>query len=181
MASSKAVMCCGKKRWLIARRASIFSASSLTVSAIPKAIAERYCSVNELSLGPIVGLHLVTADRHTSGCAAIASSLSPSGEQWKYQMSSLVAANESGTPYAVPSARVKLTVMYGALRITSKAHRLSISLLFFLIIFNLDLPNCILHSANITDFCFLAKPCHVPAEATKRCHFKVSNSLSVVV
>lgn len=54
-------------------------------------------------LGPTVGWHLVTADRQTSGCAAMASSLSPSGAQWKYHTVSLVHARDSGTPYAVPS------------------------------------------------------------------------------
>ena len=126
-------MCWGRKRSLMAWRAVIFSCSSVTNSARPKAMAERYWRVNEPSLGPMVGVHRVTAERQTSGCTAMASSLSPSGAQWKYQSLSLVEARDKGTPYEVPSGRVKLTVMYGALCMISKAHSEGISLLVFLI------------------------------------------------
>ena len=97
-------------------------------------MADRYCRVNEPSFGPTVGAHWVTADRHTSGWAAMALSLSPSKAQWKYHTSSLVEARDWGSPSAVPSGRVKLTVMYGALRIISSAQSAGISRLAFLIV-----------------------------------------------
>jgi len=40
-------------------------------------------TVGDVSLGPTVGAHLVTADRNTVGQWAMQSSLSPSKAQWK--------------------------------------------------------------------------------------------------
>ena len=53
--------------------------------------------------------------------------------EWKYHVCPSALANERGRPYAVPSGRVKLTVIYGALRIISNAQSAGISLLAFLI------------------------------------------------
>lgn len=59
--------------------------------------AELNSNVKLPSLGPTVGLHRLTAVRHTCGLARRMSSLRPSGAQWKYKVCSSVRANESGT------------------------------------------------------------------------------------
>ena len=78
MDASKASMCCGRNLRQMARNASIFSSSSLTTSAFPMAIADLYCRVKLPSFGPIVGVHLDTAERHTALLAFIQSIFSPS-------------------------------------------------------------------------------------------------------
>ena len=73
----------GRNLWHIARNAIIFSGLSFTNSARPIAMADLYCRVKLPSLGPTVGVHLVTADSATIGFAAMQSNFSPSGAQWK--------------------------------------------------------------------------------------------------
>ena len=83
IAASKASICLGRKRWQISLRASIFSALSVTTSAVPTAIADLYWSVKLLSFGPTVGAHLVTADNATLGFLHMQSIFSPSMAPWK--------------------------------------------------------------------------------------------------
>ena len=49
-------------------------------------------------------------------------------------------AKDKGTEYGIPSASVMLTVIYGAVSITSSAQAASISLLFFLMLLAFVLP-----------------------------------------
>ena len=77
-AASKASMCFGRKRWQMAWSASRFSVSSVTISALPNAMTDLNSKVKLPSFGPTVGLHLLTALRHTQGFACIMSSFFPS-------------------------------------------------------------------------------------------------------
>ena len=95
---SKASMCWGRKRSQISRRPWIFSASSVTISALPNAMADLNCRVKLPSFGPTVGAQRVTAERQTSGWALIASSFLPSRAPWKYQFTSSSDASERGKP-----------------------------------------------------------------------------------
>ena len=70
-AASNACIWPGRNLWLMARSASRFSASLSTIVAVPYAIAELNSNVKLPSLGPTVGVHLVTADSATIGFAAM--------------------------------------------------------------------------------------------------------------
>ena len=76
----------------------IFSASSVTISALPNAMADLNCRVKLPSFGPTVGAQRVTAERQTSGWVLITSSFLPSKAPWKYQFTSSSDTSERGKP-----------------------------------------------------------------------------------
>ena len=61
----------------MALRPAIFSSRSVTISALPIAVADLYCNVKLPSFGPTVGAHLVTADRKNRRIVCYAVQLVP--------------------------------------------------------------------------------------------------------